>query len=101
MPDQSLRVVARVKARPETVEQVREVLLGLVEPTRNEAGCAKYELLQNRKDPTDFTFVEEWDSDAAFEGHFTTSHIKSALPKLTSRELTPDDPDIQTYVLLR
>ena len=64
MPANPLRVVARIKARPETVDEVRELLCGLVEPTRKESGCISYELLQNREDPTDLTFVEEWESDA-------------------------------------
>ena len=59
MPAMSLRVVARIKARAETVSEVRELLSSLVEPTRKEFGCVTYELLQNTEDPTDFTFVEE------------------------------------------
>ena len=99
MPDTSLRVVARITARPDTVNQVREILLGLVAPTRAEEGCVVYELLQNRTDPTDFTFVEEWASDATFERHHTTEHIRSAFPKLQALVAVP--PDIRTYSLVR
>ena len=95
MPATSLRVVARITARPETVNEVRTILLGLVPPTRGEEGCVVYELLQNRTDPTDFTFVEEWSSDAAFERHHTTEHIRQAFPKL--KALVAAEPDIRTY----
>ena len=66
MPENSIRIVAIV-ANPDRVDQVRSILSDLVEPTRNESGGISYELLQNRTDETDFTFVEEWESDAAID----------------------------------
>lgn len=98
MPTASLRVVARITARPETVEHVRHILLGLVAPTRAEEGCVVYELLQNRTDPADFTFVEEWASDAAFEAHHQSAHIRSAFPQLEA--LIAEPPDIRTYAVV-
>lgn len=91
----SLRVVARITAKPDTTGQVRQILLGLIEPTRAEERCVVYELLQNRTDPTDFTFVEEWANQATFERHHTTEHIRSAFPKL--EPLLSSAPDIRTY----
>jgi hypothetical protein len=49
-----VRVVARVVAVPDKVEEVKSILLGLIEPTRQEEGCIVYELLQNQKDPKRF-----------------------------------------------
>ena len=95
MPENSLRVVARIKARSDNVSAVRELLSGLVEPTRKESGCVTYQLLQNRKDPTDFTFVEEWQSDSAFDAHLSSDHIIKALPRLVP--ITAEPPDIRTY----
>ena len=96
--NKSLRVVARIIAKPDRVNDVRAILQGLVAPTRAEEGCVVYELLQNRTDPTDFTFVEEWASDATFERHHTTDHIRAAFPKLEALVATP--PDIRTYSLV-
>lgn len=96
--NKSLRVVARIIAKPSKVQEVRAILLGLVAPTRAEDGCVVYELLQNRADPTDFTFVEEWASDTAFERHHTTDHIRAAFPKLEA--LVAAAPDIRTYSLI-
>ncbi len=95
MPEDSLRVVARIVAKPDKVEEVRELLSGLIEPTREEEGCIVYELLQNRSDPTDFTFVEEWTNDPALDAHLASAHIQSALPKV--QELAAEAPDIRTY----
>jgi quinol monooxygenase YgiN len=99
MPAMSLRVVARIKARTESVSEVRELLSGLVEPTRKESGCITYELLQNTEDPRDFTFVEEWESNEALASHLASDHLKAIGPKL--EPLVTDPPDIRTYWLVK
>jgi quinol monooxygenase YgiN len=99
MPENSLRVVARMVAKPERVDEVRSILTGLVAPTRSERGCVTYELLQNRSDPTDFTFVEEWEGDAALEAHLSTEHVRDALSRLQG--LLAREPDISTYSVVK
>lgn len=64
MSNQTIRVVARIVAIAEKVDEVRAILMELIEPTCQEEGCIKYELLENQADSTDFTFVEEWSSNA-------------------------------------
>ena len=98
MPSNPLRVVARIKAKSGKVDEVRELLSGLVEPTRKESGCVSYELLQNTEDPTDFTFVEEWESEKAFASHRASDHIKVIGPKL--QPVVADVPDVRVYLLV-
>jgi quinol monooxygenase YgiN len=95
---QTIRVVARVIAIPEKVDEVKAILSGLVEPTRQEEGYIQYELLQNQEDPTDFTFVEEWATAAALEVHLASAHIEAASDKLNG--LIATEPDIRIYQLL-
>ena len=99
MSAMSLRVVARIKARAETVSEVRELLSSLVEPTRKEFGCITYELLQNTEDPTDFTFVEEWETDEALASHAASDHIEAIGPRL--QPVVVEAPDIRTYLLVK
>jgi len=99
MAGDTLRVVARVKARPNKVNELLSVLSSLVEPTRKEPGCLSYELLQNNEDLADFTLIEEWQSNTALESHFGTKHFKDALVKLSN--LVAAEPDIQRYHLVR
>lgn len=75
--------------------QLRVVLEKLLEPTRQEAGCHRYTLFQNRQDPTDFTFVEEWGSAAAIDAHMQTSHIQAAFAQ--AQGLLAAEPDIRQY----
>jgi quinol monooxygenase YgiN len=98
MSKTTIRVVARVVALPDKVEEVKSVLLGLIEPTRKEQGCIVYELLQNQADPTDFTFVEEWETQALLEAHLASAHIEEAESQLDG--LVAAEPDIRLYQLL-
>jgi quinol monooxygenase YgiN len=97
-PDKSLRVIARARAKAEHVAQVRDILTALVEPTRREAGCLSYELLQNSDDPTDFVYVEKWASAAAERTHFSTPHVSDALKRLAG--LLAAEPEISRYTAL-
>ena len=99
MAENSIRVIDRVVANPDSLDQVRSILANLVEPTRKESGCLSYELLENRTNQTDFTFVEEWASDAAIDAHLTTNHIGDALTKLAG--LVSGAPDIRRYSVVK
>ncbi len=98
MPVRTIRVVAHLVARADKVEAMKEILLGLIAPTRRETGCVTYELLQNRSESTDFTFVEEWTSDAALDTHLQSPHVQSALARFAN--VVAMSPDIRRYDLV-
>jgi quinol monooxygenase YgiN len=82
MAKSAVGVVARIVAKPDSVEIVRKGLLSLLEPTRREPGCILYELMQNSADPTDFTFYEEWTDAASLNAHGAAAHLESTFQKL-------------------
>jgi len=94
----SLRVVARIVAVPDKIDELRALLLAMVEPSRTEAGCRSYELLHNMTDPTDFTFVQEWDDEAAYDAHMSTDHFKQVTMQLSG--MVKQIPDIRRYDVL-
>ncbi|MCB1820110.1 MAG: antibiotic biosynthesis monooxygenase [Candidatus Competibacteraceae bacterium] len=91
----TVHVVARLTARPETGAALQTLLLSLIEPTHQEPGCLRYELLHNAADPTDFTFVEEWADTAALDAHFATPHLQAVLAQAPA--LLATEPDIRRY----
>ena len=95
MSKSNIRVVARFAAKPDRVKDVKNILSELVDPTRSEDGCITYELLQNTQDPTDFTFVEEWTTQAALDKHLTTEHIKRS--RSQTEGLLDAGPDVRVY----
>lgn len=97
MSKETIRVVAHIFALPEKAEEVKSILSGLVEPTRQEAGCIHYELLQSRTNPTEFTLLEEWETQAALDAHSAANFVKTAEAKMDSLLIT-SPPDVRFYM---
>ena len=98
MSEGTLRVIATLVARSGKEDALRAVLMGLIAPTRKEPGCITYELLRNKENSREFTFVEEWHDDSALQAHFATDHIKNALGKFP--ELLAQDLNVRKYTLV-
>ena len=92
----SIRVIARIAVKPDTKNEVRSVFESLIEPTRAEAGCLQYELLQNAADPTEFVLLEEWSNQTALDLHTAASHTKNAEAKVEPY-LQQVPPDVRIY----
>lgn len=93
-----VRVVARVMSKPDSVEHVRTVLSAQVWPTRTEAGCLQYDLMQNVADPTDFTFYEEWESVEHLAAHAASAHLARSRPLLEGHLALATD--VRRYTLV-
>ena len=89
-------VVARLVAQRGKEDQVLEALHGLIKQTRDEPGCLRYELNQSIDDPRTFTFIEKFESDAAFEVHKNAPYITCFF-----REVAPRLLETQQIVLHR
>jgi quinol monooxygenase YgiN len=98
MATEHVRVVARITGQPDKVQELKQVLLALINPTRAEDGCVSYELYQSDTDAADFVFLEEWASSAAVLAHMQTPHVQGALSKAAPLLAAP--PDIRRYHVL-
>ncbi|KAB0682827.1 putative quinol monooxygenase [Aureimonas leprariae] len=72
-----ITVIATLKIKAGTRDDVAAAAHPCIEATRKEAGCRRYDLTSNVLDPTQLVFVEEWESREALEAHFNTDHIKA------------------------
>jgi quinol monooxygenase YgiN len=70
-----VRVIARSVARRGSENQLRELLQGMLAPTRAESGCKLYELYESDSKGR-FYFYEIWESPAALDQHAASSHYK-------------------------
>ena len=77
MSDPALTVVARVKAKAETLDAVKEMLRALVGPTRQEPGCITYVLHQSTDDPCSFVFLESWKSQGDLDEHLQKPYLQA------------------------
>jgi quinol monooxygenase YgiN len=94
-----VKVILRVIAHPEKVNELRAILLQLAAASRKEDGCLDYEVLQNTADPCDFTLVEEWTAESALDAHLTTAHVQEAFSK--GIPLLAKEPDNRRYSVLQ
>ena len=95
MGHDAIRVIAKVTARPETVEEVKALLQDLVAPTRAEKGCVSYEVCQSNTVPAEFVCIEAWGGASDVEAHMRAPHVQAAFAKAQS--LLAAAPQINDY----
>ena len=84
MDSEPSAVVAVFRARPGHEEALGAALLAMLEPSRRDAGCMKYDLHQAGDDPGLFFFHETWESVDHHRAHLDTPHVRHLL------EISPD-----------
>lgn len=89
-------VLVHSHVQAEHVERFREITLENAEASRGEDGCARFDVLQEADDPTRFTFIEMFKSEADAAAHRETSHFKKWL-----EEAVPLMAEPRTRVILR
>lgn len=84
-------VIVKITARPDAVPAMRTAVLALAAASRKEAGCLRYDVLQNAGDPHVFVLVEEWASVGHLDAHNLTPHVHEAITKATPLAAAPLD----------
>lgn len=84
-----IKVVAKNFAQEDKINEILELCKELVEMTRKEDGCIKYEMYQDEEDARILTMIEEWESRQALDKHLKSEHFTRIVPmlgKLMSKE---------------
>ena len=89
----TIRVNALIRAKKGQEAACRDMLRGLVGPTRREDGCLRYELLEDPQDATAFHFEEEWRDASSLERHLASAHVAAAFAR--AAELLAGAPEIK------
>ena len=71
----NITVIGEIKARPNHQDTVKKARAKLVGPTQKEKGCVRYDLHQDRHDPTLFFFLEKWSSEDDLNNHLQSQHV--------------------------
>ncbi len=72
-----LNIVARIKASPGEADGLEREMKVLVDDTRKEPGCIRYDLFRDTQDPDIFVFVEEWETRALWDDHMGGEAIRA------------------------
>ncbi|WP_336159801.1 putative quinol monooxygenase [Amycolatopsis sp. VC5-11] len=92
MADESpVTVIARFTPTSEAAGRLRELLEGMVAPTRGEAGCRFYNLFAAQGDNAELVLLECYEDSSALEAHRASAHYKNyraQLPDLLAAPLS-------------
>ena len=75
MSNKKLTIIARITAKEEKRELVKNELLKLIETTRAEEGCINYDLHQDLENPNFFLFHENWENRELWQKHMGNQHL--------------------------
>ena len=93
-----IKVVAKNFIKLDKKNEVLEIIKELVEKTREEKGCIKYELFQDAESEGAITFIEEWESREALGEQMASEHFKRIVPQI--KDYTEKDGEISIYTKL-
>ena len=74
----TIKVVVKIRLRPDRLAEGKKLLLWLAEKSRAEHGCVSYAVLESIGEPNIFLLYEEWDSPAALNAHGETAHVRES-----------------------
>jgi quinol monooxygenase YgiN len=94
-----IRVVAFLKAKPESKEAMEAAVRVCAAASRNEDGCLMYAGHWDQSDPDRLVFVEHWASQAALDEHMTTPHFHAFVAAIA--DLLQGAPEILTLHEIR
>src|SRR5262245_34879754 len=77
MPESLLVVHVHVHVKPDSVEAFRAATLANARASVREPGVARFDVLQDRDDPTRFVLVEIYRSPEAPAAHKDTEHYRT------------------------
>ncbi len=75
-----IRINVEIAVSAEKRACVLENILLLAEKSRQEAGCAGYEIFENSTDRTSLLILETWESQQALSAHEKTEHFTTLVP---------------------
>ena len=78
-----VKVIAKFFVKEDKVEEFLKLANVLVEESRKEAGCVRYNLLQDVSNPQTLIMVEEWESAGILKTHMASAHFTSIIPEMS------------------
>lgn len=85
------RSIARHVIKTECLEKYHELVKIMVEETRKEDGCIRYEIIQQISDPRVHMFIEDWRDNEAMEKHFISDHFTKYVPQFPAMFDEPEE----------
>ena len=94
-----VKVVAKSFIMEGKFEEYMNLCKELVEETRKEEGCIKYEIYQDEKDTTVLTVIEEWESRETLDKHMLSEHFTRIVPMLSKFRIKKSDVNVYNKLI--
>lgn len=91
-----VRVLATLEAKEEARLRLKDILVSLVKPAREEEGNISYDLYCSTENPNEFLFDEVWSNKGTFDKHYQST--KSQKDRDTVSGLLATPLQIKTYI---
>ena len=72
----NLTLTAKITAKADKIEALKDELVDLLEPTRAEKGCILYDLHFSTEENGVFLFYEIWETVEDWNKHMESDHLK-------------------------
>jgi quinol monooxygenase YgiN len=86
---EQVTVLAQFITGPSRADAVRDGLLRLVGPTREEPGNVSYDVHQLKTNPAAFYVLSRWRDDSALETHLSSDHMRSCMEQIAPDLVAP------------
>ena len=77
-----LTVIAYMRAAEGKIDELRDALQALVEPTSQEEGYVNYDLHESIEEPGLFFFYENWESGEHLDAHLSAPHLQQFVARM-------------------
>ena len=77
-----VKVIAKFFVDQNKIVEFIQLSKELIENTRKESRCIKYELFEDTTKNTIFSIIEEWENTQALDAHFNSKHFIKLIPQL-------------------
>ncbi|MGO9021017.1 MAG: putative quinol monooxygenase [Syntrophobacteraceae bacterium] len=95
---EKITVVARFRAKAGMEEDLKKLLLALIDPSRSDEGCINYDLHQAIDNPALFVFYENWQSKEHLEKHSASFHVQHFRSK--AKALLAEAPELILFNMI-
>ena len=91
-------VIIKMTALPNKKLELKQSLMALIKPTRNEKGCLRHQVLQDLENDNDIDIIQLWQTQANMEAYLRsdlfkilmgTKYLLSRPSEFTVNEVTP------------
>lgn len=87
-----VHVICKMSIQPDQTDVFIEYADELIDATRKEAGCLKYELHRGEEDGI-FFFIEDWKDTTELNTHMQSEHFTRLVPLMD--EISAEEPRLE------